>query len=310
MSCTVPLAIVAPLYITGTALTVTAPPRHTRPLAPGAEFGTVVVATRMSALFSVSDVPDEATMLPLAVRTRPFSVQAPFLNATEPFAAVNAAVLKLSVTGAFDSSAAIGALSALPRFCVATTVSAPPQFMIRSTPVIVCVPGSTLSVTSSWPATFDKFAGIEVQAPPTTQTVWLICPTVTAAGTVAATCTTAAPETVGSAADFAMIVAVPPATAVTVPLASTVATVALDVLHVTPRFVTPAPASTDAASVTLSPTFKLTDDGVTVTLWTTWSGGVVCVGGTVTLSPQAVSPARVRSPTKEERTTRCILPPW
>jgi hypothetical protein len=41
--------------------------------------------------------------------------------------------------------------------------------MIRSTPVIVCVPGSTLSVTSSWPATFDKFAGIEVQAPPTTQ---------------------------------------------------------------------------------------------------------------------------------------------
>src|SRR5678815_5080037 len=96
MSCTVPLAIVAPLYITGTALTVTAPPRHTRPLAPGAEFGTVVVATRMSALFSVSDVPDEATMLPLAVRTRPFSVQAPFLNATEPFAAVNAAVLKLS----------------------------------------------------------------------------------------------------------------------------------------------------------------------------------------------------------------------
>src|SRR4029078_8853710 len=104
MSAPVPLAIVAPLYITGTALTVTAPPRHTRPLAAGAEVGIVVVATRFSALCSVSDVVDEAVCVPAVVRTRPLIVQAPFLNATAPLVELNAAVLKLSVTRAGVSS--------------------------------------------------------------------------------------------------------------------------------------------------------------------------------------------------------------
>src|SRR4029078_2547237 len=102
------------------AVTLTAPARHTRPFAAAAEatwpvLGVVVVVVEMKSTFaSVSGVPDMATNVPVVVIALPLIVQAPFLKATAPVAAVNAAVLKLSVTGAVDASASIGALSAEP----------------------------------------------------------------------------------------------------------------------------------------------------------------------------------------------------
>src|SRR5512140_1661566 len=115
-------------------------------------------------LFKVIGVPDDATIVPVVVTALALSVHAPFLKATAPFAALNAAVLKLSVIGAVDSSADNGATSPLATVCVATTVSAPPQFMIRFTFESFCVPGSTLGVTSSWPAMLLSVAGTEPAA--------------------------------------------------------------------------------------------------------------------------------------------------
>src|SRR5262252_653434 len=98
----------------------------------------------------------------------------------------------------------------------------------------------------------DRFAGM----PP-----WLIDEIVTVAGTFAPTCTTAAPETPVFATDVAMIDAVPPETAVTTPLLSTVAMLVADDFHVTALLVRSAPPVTDAANVTLSPIFIWTGPG-------------------------------------------------
>jgi len=158
-----------------------------------------------------------------------------------------------------------------------------------------------------------RFAGTEEQTLFVPQTVWLIDEIVTVAIAPAPfTVTAAAPLTAGLAFDEAMIVALPAVTAVTTPLASTVAIAVFDDDHVTVRSETPAPASTEAARVTLSPMFMVTAGGETVTWCTALSAiaGVEVTPGTVTLSPQAVMPAMVKRPTKVERTTRCILPPW
>src|SRR5579884_1609630 len=103
----------------------------------------------------VSGVLDDATCWPVEVRARALMTHWPFLKAVAPVVELNAAVLKLSVTGAAAASAAID-VAADDRFCEATTVSlvagkfaAALQFIRRSTPASFCVPGSTFNVTSS-----------------------------------------------------------------------------------------------------------------------------------------------------------------
>src|SRR5262249_23249043 len=147
------------------------------------------------------------------------------------------------------------------------------------------------------------FAGTELHVPKIEHVVWLTLEIETVAGLFAPTVIAAAPETAGFAVALAMIEAVPPLTAVTTPALSTVAACAFDVDPVPGRSLPPEPASTDAASVTLSPIFIVTDGGDTVTECTTLSNVGPC---TLTLSPQAVRPvaaANANAPnTKVERT--------
>ena len=99
--------------------------------------------------------------------------------------------------------------------------------------------------------------------------VWLIEEIVTV-GTAPAvppvTVTPAAPDTVASATEVALIVAVPALTPVTLPSVPTDAIVGSLDAHVTVRLVTPASASTDAASVEVPPTANVRLGGETVTL--------------------------------------------
>jgi len=92
------------------------------------------------------------------------------------------------------------------------------------------------------------------------------------------TVTSDAPFTFASAFAAAVIVTVHALTPVTLPVASTVATVASLLDQVTVRSVTAASASTAADRVTEEPIARFgTELGVTTTPWTT-EGGVVDVG--------------------------------
>src|SRR5512146_1537530 len=100
--------------MTGIAVTVTVPAFHNKPPASVAEAfwlptGAVAnVAATMSTLFNVMACDETADCVPVVVIAFALSVQAPFLNATAPVVGLNAAVLKLIVTGDDDASA-IGA---------------------------------------------------------------------------------------------------------------------------------------------------------------------------------------------------------
>ena len=126
---------------------------------------------------------------------------------------------------------------------------------------------------------------------------------------IGATMIVAAPTTVGSAVEAAVIATVPGPTAVTSPLALTVAMLAAVEAHVTVR-ARVASALTLATNCTLWPTLTEALGGVTVTLCTAGAAAELELpGATVTLSPQAVRPAITRSPVNIERDTFCILPP-
>ncbi|HEV8449784.1 MAG TPA: hypothetical protein VGQ44_23375 [Gemmatimonadaceae bacterium] len=155
------------------------------------------------------------------------------------------------------------------------------------------------------------FAGTELQFPKNEHVVWLTLAIVIVAGTLAPTVTTAAPETPVFWTEVAMIEAVPPETAVTTPLLSTVAIAVADDFQVTARFVRSGPPVTVAVNVTLSPIFIAIGPGGE----TTTNDTLLSFGGwvTVTLSPQAVAVAAAKAnapSTKVERTTDGILPPW
>src|SRR5215475_12543736 len=101
--------------MTGTAVAVTEPACHRSPLPSLAVafwpvLGVVVsgpTETKSTLLSTMFD-DDTAVCVPVVVIPFALSTQAPFLNATAPVVALNAAVLKLIVIGADDSSAPAG----------------------------------------------------------------------------------------------------------------------------------------------------------------------------------------------------------
>jgi hypothetical protein len=258
-----------------------------------------------SGFASVSWVELTALCVPEAVTACALIVQVPLCSAATPDE-LKSAVLKLTVTGDAAASAA-ELVTMFETVCVLTTESLPhlsvADTVLRTPPLV-----STFRITSSCPVTAPRLAGTDWPA----AFVWLIEEIVTVGiaplPLTPVTVTAAAPATLVLAFDVAMTDAVPALLPVTLPLASTEATVLSLEVHVTVRSEMDASASTDAASVEVPPTAKVRLFGDTVTLWTT-PGVVVPVNG-AELSLQAARPASVSNPTKVERTTRCILPPW
>jgi len=69
-------------------------------------------------------------------------------------------VLKLRVCESVEREAVRSPASLLLKLCVATTVSAPLQFIVTSILESFTVPGSIETTTSSWPEAFPRSAGL------------------------------------------------------------------------------------------------------------------------------------------------------